>query len=100
MCSLYRKLWTEFFSLPYGPSVERTGHKKGESNSPYLMVQTKQMKLIRCLLYGYKCANGPAGNICGPYHKLWTNQSELVYYVSHIINLQYSTMQMHVDDAF
>ena len=51
------------------------------------MVRTKQTRLIRCLLYGYKRAKGLVGNICGLYHKLWTGniQSELAYYVSHMI---------------
>ena len=38
------------------------------------MVRTKQMRLIRCLLYGYKRAEGLVGNICGPYRKLWTGK--------------------------
>ena len=38
------------------------------------MVRTKQTRLIRCLLYGYKRAKGLVGNICGLYHKLWTGK--------------------------
>ena len=38
------------------------------------MVRTKQTRLIRCLLYGYKRAKGLAGNICDPYRKLWTGK--------------------------
>ena len=38
------------------------------------MVWTKQTKLIRCLLYGYKHAKGLVGNICGPLCELWTSK--------------------------
>ena len=55
MRSLYGKLWTEFFSSFYGPSVKHAGHenREGKNEDPQLAVRTKQTRLIRCLLYGF-----------------------------------------------
>ena len=51
----YGKLWTKFFLSFYGPSAKRTGHenKEGKNEDPYFAVRTEQMRLIRCLLYGF-----------------------------------------------
>ena len=49
------QLWTEFFPSFYGPSMKRVGHenKEGKYEDPWLAVRTKQMRQIRCLLYGF-----------------------------------------------
>ena len=81
----YRKLWNEFSSSPYDPSAKHAGRKK-RGKKRWFMVRTKQTRLIRCLLYGYKRAKGLVGNICSPHRKLWTgklsNQSSRTF--SHI----------------
>ena len=53
------------------------------------MVWTKQTRLIRCLLYGYKRAKGLVGKMFGLHHKLWTGKltNQSMYYVSHIIKV-------------
>ena len=92
--SFYRTVHT----VSYGPSLfpclmaqtKYVGPKKrGKERGSITLVWTKQMRLIRCLLYGYKHANWLVRKIFGPYRKLWTgkltNQS-LCIHVSHIIN--------------
>ena len=60
-------------TVSYGPSVFLAlwlKHKaRGPSKRGPITYGTDQAnEVMRCLLYGYKCANGLVGNICGPYH--------------------------------